>query len=134
MLFDPKWMPPEAPVQIPSKKKKAKSKRKTWRSLMLKAAAILEKDGWTTGQLYRPGVGFCAIGALSRADGAYKRDLHENSDSAYLGSKTFVIAQDKLGEYLNERWLFGVDIAGWNDEVARSAEVVIRTLREVANK
>lgn len=127
MLYDPKWMPPEAPVQIPAKAK-PKSKRKNWRTLMLNAAKVLEKQGWIRGKLHQPGVGFCTVGALRRAD-LGRNDRVNNATYDNKLSKSYQTAVAKLESHLD-----GNSIVGWNDCKVTSSYEVIRILREVANK
>lgn len=116
MLYDPKWKPPVAPV---------KSKRKTWRTLMLQAANVLEEHGWTRHTLGNTERGFCTIGAIRYADtGNAQTDYRKLSVSARR-------AEIELSRYLNKVRDVPVSIVSWNDRIA-SSKIVLRTLKKVA--
>lgn len=129
MLYDPNWKLPEAPVQIPAKVKKAKpkSKRKNWRTLMLNAANVLQKQGWIRGKLHQPGVGFCTVGALRRADLGRNDRVNKSTYDNKL-SKSYQTAMAKLESHLGH----GNSVVGWNDSRVADAKTVISTLRKVA--
>lgn len=46
------------------------------RDIFLRAAELIEREGWTTGSLGRDGQGYCILGAVSRAAGLWNgRDV-----------------------------------------------------------
>lgn len=114
MLYDPSW---KAPVEQKAKKVKPKSKRKTWRTLLLKAADILETKGWIRGSLHSAD-GFCTIGALRYAD--------NKENIVMVPSPTCQKAEILLNHHL------GTSVITWNDRIVSSKEEVIATLRRAA--
>lgn len=131
MLYDPKW---KLPIEIPAepiikKKKKQAKKRKTWRSLILKAAEIIEKKGWVQNHLYEEG-SFCTVGALLKADGVPVKDI---KDEFFNVSRACEIAQSKITDHL---WTVYDDqnIETWNDSPGQTADKVVGVLREIAKE
>lgn len=102
-----------------------------WQIILLKAAAIIEKEGWITGSLHRGGK-HCAVGAINKAAGLISKrhhtskaitKLHEAVKSDLHGSFHFD------GDNLHER---RSNVMTWNDLVAKSGKKVVKTMRKAA--
>lgn len=111
MLFDPKW---EEKVEVTLE---------PWQEILLKAADILETEGWIRGR-YISEAGFCAIGAIRKASGL-SSDFNKPIANLNLGTTpSYLIACRKLEMDVGA-------ISSWND--TSSKKIVIDQLRKVAN-
>jgi hypothetical protein len=108
MLYDPKW----APAEI---------KLKPWQEVLLKAAGILERDGWIQGNYGDESRGYCTMGAMRAASTVVPIHTWDGLPAEY------VEACNKLNETLP------FNISYWNDHQDRTKEEVVSTLRKVAN-
>lgn len=87
-----------------------------------RAAEILEEHGWTRGDFFVAGQGYCVVGALARARGEQKMTDLRTGASVYLHlARTLNIAPADPA---------GVILPTWNDERGRTAAEVIAALRE----
>lgn len=110
MLYDKRWNKTAAPIKIAP-----------WRRLLLKAARILERDGWCQNNLYWR-TRSCAIGALNRADSG-----HPGYEGVH--SAVWVEAHNRLRAFVGGH---NGSIEAWNDTVGRTGSQVIATMRKVA--
>lgn len=91
----------------------------TAKDTLLRAAELLERDGWCRGNSIDRQGRRCAMGAINSAS-------HEpGSGTAW---DRFDQAADRLQTYLGR-----THVPDWNDHPERTAEQVIAALREAAN-
>lgn len=123
MLYDPNWKPKEADIQL-----------ETWQKILLRAAEILQTQGWCRGTLQNEH-GFCALGAIAVATGEikeYNGDVIQGGmfvmktkihlDSDYIKSTMKLLAL--IQRYNN--------IPTWNDQPTRNKRHVIAKMRRAA--
>lgn len=113
MLYDKRWSKTVAPVVL-----------EPWRVLLLKAARILERDGWCRNTLYWRKRS-CAVGALNRA--AYGRPSLPPDDRV---SPELNEARARLLQFIGEDGILGVE--HWNDNKCYDGASVISVMRRVA--
>jgi len=111
MLFDPKWNI-EAPAEI---------QLEDWQKLLLKAAEVLERDGWIRHAYHAEGA-HCAVGALQVA----RRELN-----IPVGSDAKKLAYTNFRRTIYGR-LIG-SIPHWNDAEWRTKDDVINAFKEAAH-
>lgn len=124
MLYDPKWAPPETEIKL-----------EPWRQILLDAAKILETEGWTQGVYHSVGGRHCAVGAISKATDALAKGAREEFDFFATKTVAYTTAKRNLLAEAN-RWAVvrTCVVENWNDDVAKSAEEVISTMRKAANR
>lgn len=112
MLYDPKW-------EVPEVKKTSLAR---WQEILLKAAAILETDGWTQSN-FKDENGYCILGAMHMATYGYvnRLPMTERHDPDMLDGIHKIMANIGTMPFM------------WNDAHDRTKEQVITKLREVAN-
>jgi|SRR6266550_1945474 len=121
MLSNEKWVYPPVEVEIPLK---------SWQKLLLDAADIIEKRGWTQG-VFENNLGVCLIGALHLADNGNVKFTFKPRGFNYWW------ARHKLNHHIRSKlqWNFsffpGLNCIKWNDNVAKGADDVTRVLRTV---
>lgn len=117
-----------------------------WRTVLLEAANIIEREGWVQGQYveYSDDISSrrCAIGAISKAASgiSYAWDCgYSGSDKTFwFTSKAAQEAYDKMMVEINRRpvWAFWrkewTTLDRWNDHDGRTADEVVATMRKVA--
>jgi hypothetical protein len=84
---------------------------------LLRAAELLERDGWCQGALVKNGA-FCAMGALHKAT--------DRDRKAYMSSLYRLMA------FLGQHHGGTRNIIDWNDQPERTADEVIDALRAAA--
>ncbi len=110
MLYDNKrWVLPQV---------KAKP-IKRWQQVLLDAADLIERGGWTKGRLSFYGR-HCVLGAINRASGSPK------ASQGYGWAQWW--AKWKV------RWHVGSSISSWNDRRAASGQSAVKMLRRVAGR
>lgn len=114
MLYDPKWNQVAIPV-----------KKEAWREVLLGAASMLENFGWLQ-HLPQRGERMCAGYAIGSSN------MLIDPTSNDLGN----MAIDRLCKHISDfdGHTGMCKIVAWNDQLGQTAENVIATLREVANK
>ena len=97
-----------------------------WRSILHRAADILENLGWCRRTL-RHGAGYCAAGAIIAAVNKGEVPQDECLESFLLAKPAAQWIIIKVESYLKEP-----DIKRWNDNRARSSDEVAAALRAAA--
>ncbi len=100
-----------------------KETKQTWQMILLEAANLIEREGWTRGN-YHDDYGYCVSGALRQIAQSVGPTTFLLHASLYEALEEAVI---NLGNYIDD------DIIKWNDTIAESKEQVVRIMREVAN-
>jgi len=117
VLYDPKWNPVEVKLE-------------PWQKILLKAADLLERQGWCQEKLTDRG-SHCTIGALQRV--AFGTALSSEWDKLSslvrdsINYKSYMIACTNLSTAIDEP-----SIWDWNDNCETTASLVVSTLRKVA--
>jgi hypothetical protein len=111
MLYDKRWEEKKPEIKIKTEEE--------WRTILLKAADILEKKGWCQQHYSRRGH-YCALGAINKAAG------FRPSGASHLPYDPVAVAERMMILHL------GHDVAVWNDDLVDNAATVIATLRQVA--
>lgn len=99
--------------------------------ILNRAADLIEQEGLSRGQFYRQGEGYCALGAIRKAE--------------FGTTNMFVIGEIVPADYAEEdatttptgwlwKYLGSKPIAWWNDDPSTTKEDVVRTLRDAADK
>lgn len=95
------------------------------KELLLKAADLLERDGWVQHTRYASNGARCVLGALDDALGGMREADHEAPD---VWKKAVTLIADSVEAPYE--WTFRV--AEWNNAKGRTAQQVIRKLRKLA--
>lgn len=121
MLYDKQRWDRELEVPIIAPVVPVKKKIRTWRQLLLAAADLIEKKGWTKGD-YQSHGRYCIMGAINKVA------LGKPSTADW---KVRIVASARI--HLASRMMGCGSIEVWNDSVAKSKAEVLRILRETAS-
>lgn len=124
MLYDPKWEP-------------TKTTTEEWRTLLLKAADLIEQKGWVSGT-YGYNDGVCAVSAIAQVADIGWEVLGDRFAGKYQGPASEAVSN--LLTHVNTRKRFFLfrrshygSVEKWNDAPRRTKEEVVNTMRKVAN-
>lgn len=129
MLYDPtRWVMPEILPEVP--------KVEPWQQVLLDAAALIEKRGWTRENYANHGR-YCAIGAINKVSGLHPEHCNSPVESFYSppGKRVKMSparkkAESKLKKYLKISGHMAVE--NWNDDTASNKKVVVQAMRNAA--
>jgi hypothetical protein len=99
----------------------------TDKQVCLKAAKILEEEGWIQRALHNDGRGYCLIGALGKALGISNNRL-DNEYLSVCSGRAGKIAE-KLDNFADRQ-----DAIEWNDSDSRRKQQVIALLKKGPKK
>lgn len=99
--------------------------------ILNRAADLIEQEGLSRGQFYRVGKGYCALGAIRKAEfGTTVAVVGEAvSVEGYAEEDATTTPTGWLWKHLGSK-----PITWWNDDPSTTKEDVVRTLRDAADK
>lgn len=121
MLFNPEWKPAEAPTLEP------------WQEILLAAAAVIERRGWTRKTYVDYGNRVCALGGLQSVQFGHPGRL--GNSNAYP-MRHYQKALARFQAHLRRTYPYPqpTDIVDWNDYRCKSKREAVNALREAAHE
>lgn len=122
MFYDPKW---DKKIDIPDKG------LEEWQLILLKAAALIEKKGWT--KAYSAHGRYCAVGAIRKASGLRPYDEPIKGVALKAEKRLLSYVRKRFTPSLSAYWHpYSYNyVEAWNDDQSRR-KIVVKTMRDCA--